>query len=138
MEVRNCRNCGRLFNYIGGSYKNLCPSCIDTVEEKFQQVKKYVEDNPGCTMDELTNTMEVSTRQVEKWIREDRLCFADDSPIGIDCEKCGMMIKSGRFCDGCRAAMTNQMSSLYKSANKKQGSVEVKKSSDSRMRYLDK
>ncbi len=138
MEVRNCRNCGRLFNYIGGSYKNLCPSCIDAVEEKFQEVKKYVEDNPGCTMDELTDAMDVSTRQVEKWIREDRLCFADDSPIGIDCEKCGVMIKSGRFCDACRATMTNQMSSLYKSANKKQGSADIRKSSDSRMRYLDK
>lgn len=138
MEVRNCRNCGRLFNYIGGAYKNLCPGCIDALEDKFQEVKKYVDDNPGCTMDELTREMDVTSRQVEKWIREDRLCFADDSPIGIGCEKCGTMIKSGRFCDACRVEMTNQMSSLYKSANKKQVTSEVKKSSDSRMRYLDK
>ena len=45
MEVRNCKGCGRLYNYIGGSYKNLCPNCIGDMEEKFQEVKKYIEDN---------------------------------------------------------------------------------------------
>lgn len=28
MDVRNCRGCGRLYNYIGGSYRNLCPDCV--------------------------------------------------------------------------------------------------------------
>ena len=42
MEVKNCKNCGRLFNYIGGAYKSLCPACIDRLEEKFQEVKKYI------------------------------------------------------------------------------------------------
>lgn len=136
MEVRNCRNCGRLYNYIGGAYRNLCPSCIDQAEIKFQEVKKYVEENPRCTMNELSEALDVSVKQIEKWIREDRLCFADDSPIGIDCEKCGVQIKSGRFCESCKFEMENQMSSLYKAVNNTQKTN--RKSSENRMRFLDK
>lgn len=137
MEVRNCRNCGRLFNYIGGSYKNLCPACIEVLEDKFQEVKKYVEDNPHCSINELSETMDVSVKQIEKWVREERLCFAEDSPIGLDCEKCGKMIKTGRFCDACRNEMQNQMSQLYKSEPVKR-QQNIKKDTSSRMRYLDK
>ena len=36
MDVRNCKECGRLFNYIGG--QRLCPACKDKLEEKFAQV----------------------------------------------------------------------------------------------------
>ena len=35
MEVRNCRGCGKLYNYIGGPYRNLCPNCIEKIEEKY-------------------------------------------------------------------------------------------------------
>ena len=46
MEVKNCKNCGRLYNYIGGVYR-LCPECMRKLEEKFQEVKDYIEDNPN-------------------------------------------------------------------------------------------
>ena len=44
MEVKNCKTCGRLYNYIGGVYR-LCPECMRKLEEKFQEVKDYIEDN---------------------------------------------------------------------------------------------
>lgn len=135
MEVRNCRNCGRLFNYIGGAYKHMCPACIDLLEEKFQEVKKYVEENPGATMNEISENLEVSTKQIEKWVREERLCFSNDSPIGLECEKCGKMIKTGRFCDICRNDMQNLMNDLYKA---KPVERPKKKDTTSRMRFLDK
>lgn len=137
MEVRNCKNCGRLFNYIGGAHRNLCPACIDKLEDKFQEVKKYVEDNPHCTINDITEAMDVSPRQVEKWIREERLCFADDSPIGIACERCGKMIKSGRFCDMCRNDMGNQMSDLYKAVNNIPNDRGMR-SKGNKMHFLDK
>ena len=42
MDVRNCRQCGKLYNYIGGSYRNLCPSCIKQLEDKFMEIKEYI------------------------------------------------------------------------------------------------
>ena len=51
MDVRNCRKCGRLFNYAMGPI--VCQNCRESMEEKFQEVKKYVYEqqnrlNSGC------------------------------------------------------------------------------------------
>jgi hypothetical protein len=53
MEVKNCKNCGRLYNYIGGVYR-LCPECMRKLEEKFQEVKDYIENNPRADMREIS------------------------------------------------------------------------------------
>ena len=42
MDVRNCKNCGKMFNYIG---KPICPSCEKMLEEKFQEVKEYIKEH---------------------------------------------------------------------------------------------
>ena len=54
MDVRNCRGCGRLYNYIGGSYRNLCPDCVRKLEEKFDIVKDYIEENHSATMNQIS------------------------------------------------------------------------------------
>lgn len=104
MEVKNCRTCGRIFNYISGP--RLCMSCREKLEEKFTVVKEFVRSNPGVGLQEISDACEVDIPQINQWIREERLTFADDSPIGIPCEKCGVTIKSGRFCDKCKVEMT--------------------------------
>ena len=48
MDVRNCRQCGKLYNYIGGSYRNLCPSCIKQLEDKFVEIKEYIREQQSC------------------------------------------------------------------------------------------
>lgn len=93
MEVRNCRGCGKLYNYIGGPYRNLCPNCIEKIEEKYLEVKEYIQDHHNATMTEVAEECDVSTRQIEQWIRDERLVIADHSPIGITCERCGASIK---------------------------------------------
>lgn len=105
MNVRNCRRCGRIFNYVLGPI--LCPKCREDQETKFQEVKKYVQDHIGADISEVSNECEVDPGQIRQWIREERLQFADDSPIRIACESCGAMIRSGRFCDKCRMNMAN-------------------------------
>lgn len=135
MDVRNCRGCGRLYNYIGGSYRNLCPDCITKLEEKFAEVKEYIEENRSAMINEVSSVCDVSVKQIEQWIREERLCFADDSPIGIDCEVCGKTIKTGRFCESCKGTMINQLGSMYakpvSNAPKRRGDASAK------MRFLE-
>lgn len=113
MDVRNCRQCGRLFNYIGGSYSRLCPECIGVLEEKFQEVKEYIESNRTASMHKICEDCDVSAKQVEQWVREERLVFAEDSAIGVSCELCGATIKSGKYCDSCKTNMANQLGSAY-------------------------
>ena len=67
MEVRNCRGCGKLYNYIGGPYRNLCPNCIEKIEEKYLEVKEYIQDHHNATMTEVAEECDVSTdRTVDK------------------------------------------------------------------------
>ena len=138
MEVRNCKGCGRLFNYVSGvSYTNLCPRCIEQLEEKFQQAKKYIEDNKGAGVKEVAEAVDVKVSQIERWIREERLCFSDESAVMIGCERCGTMIRSGRFCEACKSNMTRALGSMYGT-----GGYEVTKtkkgSAAGKMRFLEK
>lgn len=133
MEVKNCRGCGRLFNYIGGGYL-LCSVCMEELDKKFKQVKQYINDNPRASMHEISEKNEVSIPQLERWIREERLTFADDSPIGIECESCGATIKSGRFCAKCKDNVAKGFGELYKE-NTYRPTKTIK--DKAKMRFLD-
>lgn len=134
MDVKNCKLCGKLFNYIGGM--PVCPSCKEELEKKYIQVKEFVRDNRRATMYEIAEANEVTIQQINQWIREERLVFTDDSPIGIDCESCGKSIKTGRFCDMCKNTMTKDLGNAFKAAPKENDAIKAAKER-ARMRYLD-
>lgn len=112
MQVRNCKKCGRIFNYIAGM--PICPACKESMEEKFQEVKKFVQLNKTAGINEIATECEVEINQIHQWIREERLFFSDDSPIGINCESCGAMIKTGRFCEACKNNMTRNLNNAVR------------------------
>ena len=68
MDVRNCRKCGKLFNYVMGPIT--CPQCRDKLEEKFQEVKAYVFDHEGCDIQEVSEACDVTPQQIKQWLRE--------------------------------------------------------------------
>ena len=70
MDVRNCKQCGKVFNYIGGA--PLCPECVKKAEDKFDDVKRYIYDHPRCGMQEVATEMEVSVAQISKWLKDER------------------------------------------------------------------
>ena len=51
MNVRNCRKCGKIFNYVSGL--PICPACRDEAEKKFQVVKKFIRENPRADIREV-------------------------------------------------------------------------------------
>jgi flagellar operon protein (TIGR03826 family) len=138
MDVRNCRMCGKLYNFIGGPYRNLCPNCIEKMEKKFDEVKEYIEEHKAATINEVSEECDVSSRQIEQWIREERLMISDDSPIGIRCERCGATIRSGRFCERCKNKIANNLGSMYGESNAAVESMEKRASAEAKMRFLDK
>lgn len=134
MDVRNCRICGRIFNYMGGD--PLCPSCIKVMEDKFIEVKAYIYEHPGAGVQEVAEENDVHINQINKWIREERLCFSEDSAVGIECEKCGTMIRTGRFCSKCKDQMANNFSTILQVEPPQ---PEKKNSSDlAKIRFLNK
>lgn len=134
MEVRNCRECKKIFNYLGGP--ELCPSCIRKADEKFAQVKEYVYDHPRCGIQEVADANEVSTATIRRWIREEKLAFSDDSPVGLTCEHCGTMIKTGRYCKECKAKMIHSFGSMYQD-HSRQDDRKNNSHDRAKMRFLD-
>ena len=132
MDVRNCKNCNKLFNYIGTP---ICPECTKMMEDKFDDVKQYIYDHPKCGMQEVAEEMEVSVAQIRKWLKEERLSFSEDSEIALNCEKCGKRILTGRFCKICKEETINQLGKMYRN-DEPQVKYERKKT-ENKMRFLD-
>ncbi len=137
MEVKNCSKCGKLFNYITGP--SVCPACRDRQEEKFQQVKKYIQQHGRATINEVSEECDVDPQQIRVWIRQERLEFTSDSPISIPCESCGKMIGSGRFCPACKDKMMRSLNSaMGKRGVEVESPQDVRRTKENRMRFLDK
>lgn len=136
MNVRNCRGCGRIFNYVAGPF--MCQICREKLEEKFQVVKEYIREHPGVTIPEVSETCEVEQSQIRQWLREERLELSEDSPIFLNCEGCGVTIRCGKYCDKCKMNMTRDFNNIL-NARKPAAEPATKKSESStkgKMRYL--
>lgn len=131
MDIANCKKCGRLFNYIGGD--KVCPECRKELEEKFQQVKVYLGENRNSTIEDVSRDNDVSVQQVRQWIKEERITFAENSSVGIECERCGKMIPTGRYCEKCKNKLHEILGSALNGGTMREEADENK---EVRMRFL--
>lgn len=134
MNVRNCKLCGRLFNYVTGA--PYCPSCRDKMEAKFQEVKDYIRENPGVTMQVVADNCDVEPAQIRQWLREERLELTKDSGILLSCEKCGAPIHSGKYCEKCRYEMTMNLQSVMPGHKPVEDTHKKEPRDGNRMRFL--
>ena len=135
MEVRNCRRCGRLYNHVAGQH--ICPKCKEEAENKFLEVKEYIRENKVTGVPEVAEACDVDVRQIHQWIREERLEFSPDSPVGIDCEICGAMIRTGRFCEKCKTDMAKELGNSIKKPEVKRPEPRKDMRDNPKMRFLN-
>ena len=138
MNLRNCARCGKMFNYIGG--QPICENCKKAVEEDFQKVKQYIIDNPAASLKEISEANKVTTKQIQQWIREERLEFSKGSPIQLLCESCGEPITTGRYCAKCKSDVSKGLGNV--AAQKRQALAQAlqqqaNKDKKAGMRFLD-
>ncbi|MDA3847543.1 MAG: flagellar protein [Vallitaleaceae bacterium] len=137
MEVRNCNKCGKIFNYVTGP--SICQGCRKNLEEVFTVVRKYVRRNPQSTIPEIAEECDTDIKQIRQWIREERLSFTSDSDVGIECEQCGVSIKTGRYCEACKKAVTENLDRAYEKAPPKPEMNKFRdQKKDTKMRFLNK
>lgn len=135
MEVRSCRGCGKLYNYLGASTP-ACPACMAANEEKFQKVKEYIRENPGANIQTVADDNEISVKMIKQWVREERLTFAEGAGVGIECESCGATILTGRYCNNCKGKMTQSINDIVK-ASRPQPEFKKPANESAKMRFLD-
>lgn len=136
-DVRNCRKCGKIFNYIGGA--PICPACREKEEEDFQKIKKYLYENPGASLTQVSTELEVSAEMIKRFLREGRLEIAnDDGNLLLECENCGKAIKTGRYCPECERILASGFKSA---ADQMKLDLDSRGTADRRslrLRYLNK
>lgn len=105
MNIKNCSNCGKIYSYDGF---NTCKQCRKDQEEAFQRVKDYIYKHPGADISEVSEATEVESKEIIEFLKQGRLEIKDENNMILDCERCGIGIRTGRFCNKCIAEMENE------------------------------
>ena len=66
MEVKNCRNCGRIFNYIGGGMLPKLNNCIEAMNEGVSRVHIMDGRIPHCLLLEIFTNKGIGTAILKK------------------------------------------------------------------------
>lgn len=118
-EIRNCKECGRLFQYNGIS--KICPRCKRNDEENFKVVREYIYENEEATITEVAEETGVDEDKILRYLREGRLeIIGDNSALILECERCGKGIKTGRFCDECAKELEKELKSGFTNTKERQ------------------
>lgn len=137
-DVRNCKKCGKIYNYIGGS--PICSQCRELEEEDFKKVKNYLYENPGSSITQVSTELEISIELIRRFLKDGRLeITGEDGNLILECENCGKSIKSGRYCPECE----RNLASVFKSAanqmkSELDGQSAAANAKSFGMRYLNK
>jgi flagellar operon protein (TIGR03826 family) len=135
-DVRNCKRCGKIYNYIGGA--PVCQDCREDDERIFKRVKEYLYDHAGASLSEVSTTLDVSVEKIKRYLKEGRLeIVGDGANMVLECEKCGKSIRTGRFCNSCSSELSKDLQTTARDINTDISSQESSKRTVE-MRYLNK
>ena len=106
-DIRNCPRCGRVFAYYG---RTICRRCMEAEEEEFKIVKEYIYEYPGATVYEVSDATDVSVDKIMRFLKEERLeITSEHSNLLLECERCGVPIKTGKYCQKCKDEVAAEM-----------------------------
>ncbi len=135
LKIIACQSCRKLFQSLDN--RELCPECSKEMEVQFDIARKYIRDNKDIGVNDVSEACNMPKKQILKWIREERLFFSKDSGVGVPCLKCGMIIQSGKYCNGCKTSMTKDLKGVYVE-HIDSDDVAAKKNKSDRLRFSDK
>ena len=134
-DVRNCKKCGKIFNYIGGA--PVCHVCRQLDEEDFKRVKEYLYENTGAALSVISNELNISVEKIRRFLKDGRLeIVGQDGNMFLDCESCGKSIKTGRLCDECEKNLASDLKTTAGQIN--QDILKSTATKDGGLRYLNK
>lgn len=98
-KIGVCSVCKRMFQ--NPFERELCPDCFQMMENRFDRVRKYIRQHANAGIVEVSDATGTPQRQILRWVREERLYFAETSGVGVPCLQCGVTIQMGKYCEGC-------------------------------------
>ncbi|UJF33232.1 TIGR03826 family flagellar region protein [Paenibacillus hexagrammi] len=121
LNVGNCPRCGRV--YVKGGIHDVCPNCLKTIEMQYEKCLKYLRENRGATLNELSEATEVPVRQITKFIREGRISIVHAPNMSYPCEVCGTLIRESNMCESCRSKLVKDVGHVNEDERRRQSNL---------------
>lgn len=117
----SCEYCnGRLKQISRGTYA--CVDCGKEAYDSYQKVRNYLNSEGPRSVTQIMRATGVPRATIEYFLRDERLEIPLGDSARIICRGCGALIRTGVFCDKCKAIGT-----------KKQGKINL---GDDKYRFL--
>jgi predicted transcriptional regulator len=95
-----------------------CSKCRGTDEEDFRKVRNYLYDNPGASVQEVSKETGVEEQTIIRFLKQERIEIVEDENAILSCERCGVSIKTGRYCEKCKNEIKKELGSALQSLEK--------------------
>jgi flagellar operon protein (TIGR03826 family) len=126
MSIKNCPQCGKIFNFVR---TNLCPECLEKEEQIFRVIRDYISQHPGVSVVDVSRDTGISEEKVLRFLRQGRLAIGGEKQVKPECEICGKFVSGGRYCSACQEKLTAGLKKVVQEENKK--ALEKRRSANS-------
>lgn len=126
----------------GGDYKEVipelvkCPSCGFQEVSTFGVVKEYIEKNGISTVSEVAKGLGIPVRKINNYLRSGQLEIPESSEVFINCKRCGIEIRFGKYCKECANIMIKDLTNSIEIKESEIG--EVPKKMEGKMHFINK
>lgn len=90
------------------------------IDKQYETVAKYLRENRGSTIGQVSEETEVSIRQIVKFIREGRISILNMPNMSYPCDSCGTEIREGHICESCRKKLTRDYQNMNEDEKRRQ------------------
>jgi len=129
MEIKQCDFCRRLHQTLSSK---TCRDCLVMLDEDLSKIRKYLYDNEGAGVEEVSEATGVPKKSIMFLLKEERLSVVEGSGDGsrgmLSCESCKKPIMTGRLCVSCKKEVMSAMQNAAPApAPKKKAEAEEEK-----------
>lgn len=130
-----CSKCNGIMIFKGvGEYR--CEDCKNIEYDDYGKVRLYIENHKGATATEVEEKTGVRQKTIRLMLKENRLEVSADSRAFLNCEMCGIKIRSGRLCPNCEKIYHEHMEAANRRQKNLQGfGMAIKQETDGAKRF---
>jgi ferredoxin len=84
---------------------------MDKEDVKYGIVRKYVRDNPGASILEVSEATKIDEAFILRMVNDGRLKVGGYVTVG-SCQRCGKRISEGTYCETCHGILNSELRSV--------------------------
>ncbi len=101
MKLVRCKKCKKMYEHISINNK-YCPDCTKREHDRYINVRTYVKNNPGITVQRVSEDLGIDTSIIVRYLKEEKLEISGEVSGFLKCSVCGEEIRTGTHCQSCK------------------------------------